>query len=330
MEARSHLTRLTLSIAAFFTLIGGVSGAALAQGVNGGDPKLNTIPNTVPQGGLNDMPPPPVAGAPISPESPMPPSDAETSPSINKTTHASPDTPAAPPPKRTKKEKDKEEADHAIAIAKAHSIPPRTGAWTLGFDFRQLNIKPDDGRYKEHKISPDVNVGYVTIRNTWWFMGRVHLVFGPTSEHFPNSPTLDTSGYGYSFTYGKSLFGDLRKSSGDYGAELGLEAFQVVGRSFESKTLSDGSLSSGWVMRTSWTALSPALYATFLQPSRPQGNRPEWLVTRIEGYRVSLGVVIPVQTSWDLSWTHDQVGQGGRGKWKGAFGLASLTAWLGI
>jgi hypothetical protein len=83
-------------------------------------------------------------------------------------------------------------------------------------------------------------------------------------------------------------------------------------------------------MKTSWTAITPALTATFLKPARPEGTRPEWLMTRIEGYRVSLGVVIPVQTSWDLRWEKDSVAKADRGSWKGVFAVASASAWLGI
>lgn len=210
------------------------------------------------------------------------------------------------------------------------ALPPRTGAWSMGFDLRQMNVTPDDRRYKQRAIAADINVGYVHIDETWWAMARGHLPFGPTSQRFPDSPPLDFEGYGFSTTYGRSFSGRLRKPSGDYGAEVGFEVFELVGRSFRRQVLADQSVSNAWVMKTRWTAITPALTASFLKPARPQGSRPEWLMTRIEGYRLSLGMVIPVQTSWDLRWEHDSISQGDRGKWKGVFGVASLSTWLGI
>ena len=210
------------------------------------------------------------------------------------------------------------------------ALPARTGAWSIGFDVRQLNVTPSDRRYKQRSSAPDVNVGYVYIDDSWWVTARGHLPFGPTSQRYPDSPPIDFEGYGFSTTYGRSLSGHLRDPSGDYGAEIGLEVFELVGRSFRRQVLTDKSVSNAWVMKTRWTALTPALTATFLKPSRPQGSRPEWLMTRIEGYRISAGVVIPVQNSWDLRWEHDGVGQGNRGSWTGMMSVISLTAWLGI
>ncbi len=207
--------------------------------------------------------------------------------------------------------------------------PPRTGAWSLGLDARQMAITPNDRRYKQRGVSPDINLGYVYVSQQWFSITSAHLVLGPTSQHFPDSPPIDYDGYGFSTIFGYS-FSDLRRPSGDFGAELGLEAFGIVGRSFRKQTLANGSDTDGWVMRTNWTALTPALFATFLKPARPQGNRPEWLVTRIEGYHVSLGLVIPVQHSWDLRYERDGVSLGDRGSWKGIMGLFSVSAWLGI
>jgi hypothetical protein len=210
------------------------------------------------------------------------------------------------------------------------ALPPRTGAWSLGFDLRQLNVTPSNRAYKQRGIAPDINVGYVHIAEDWWASAIGHLPFGPTSQHYPDSPPIDFEGYGFSAVYGRPFSGNLRKASGDLGAEIGLEVFELVGRSFRRQVLPDKSVSDAWVMKTRWTALTPALTMTFLKPARPQGSRPEWLMTRIEGYRFSLGAVIPVQNSWDLRFEKNSVGQGDRGKWKGVFGLLAISTWLGI
>ncbi len=210
------------------------------------------------------------------------------------------------------------------------ALPARNGNWSIGFDVRKLNITPSNRSYKQRGLTPDINVGYVYIKDSWWVMARGHVPFGPTSVRYPDSPPVDFEGYGLSATFGKSLTSSLRNPGGSYGAEMGVEIFQLVGRSFRRQVLADQSISEAWLMKAGWTAITPALTATFLKPARPQGNRPEWLMTRIEGYHMSLGVVIPVQRSWDLRWEHDHVGQGDRGTWKGVFGVVSLSTWLGI
>lgn len=211
------------------------------------------------------------------------------------------------------------------------ALPARTGNWSVGFDVRQLDVTPNNRRYKQRGLEADINFGYVYVANSWWGTVRGHVPFAPTSQYYDESPPIDYEGYGVSTTFGKTLSASsLRQASGDYGVEVGLEIFQLVGRSFRRQVLPDRSISEAWVIRTGWTAITPAFSATFLKPARPQGNRPEWLMTRIEGYHVSLGVVIPVQKTLDVRWEHDRVGQGDHGTWKGIFGIASLSTWLGI
>ncbi len=236
-----------------------------------------------------------------------------------------------PAPSTLPVDPNKIDAAAAKITAKEANLPPRHANWSVGFDGRELNVTPGDRRYKQRALAPDINIGFTWIDESWWAMGRVHLPFGPTSERFPDSPPLDTEGYGVSATFGKTLSSSsLRESAGDYGVELGIESFELAARSFRRQVLFDGTSTDAWVMKTRWTALTPAIFATFLKPARPQGNKPEWLMTRIEGYRVSLGVVVPVQRSWDLRYERAGVPEGDRGGWTGVHGVLSVSTWLGI
>ncbi len=228
------------------------------------------------------------------------------------------------------KEAEKTIVPDSKTVAEA-DLPPRKMNWSVGMDARELNVTPGDRRYKQREVSPDINIGVTWIEPVWWAMGRVHLPVGPTSQRYADSPPLDTEGYGVSFNFGKSLLNhELRQANGDYGLEVGLESFELSARSFRRQVLSDGSSTDNWVVKTRWTAITPAVFATFLKPARPEGNKPEWLMTRIEGYRVALGVVVPVQRSWDLRYGKNGTPVGDRGSWSGVHGLLSLNAWLGI
>lgn len=215
--------------------------------------------------------------------------------------------------------------------AKEAQLPPRNSNWSIGLDGRILNVTPGDRRYKQRSLTPDINVGFVWIEASWWAMLRSHLPFGPTSQRYPDSPPLDTEGYGISATFGRTLnSSSLRQSQGDYGIELGVESFEVAARSFRRQVLGDSSVTDAWVVKTRWTAFTPAIFATFLKPARPQGTKPEWLTTRIEGYRASLGVVVPVQKSWDLRYERNGKPEGDRGSWSGVHAVLSVNTWLGI
>ncbi len=210
-------------------------------------------------------------------------------------------------------------------------LPPRKLNWSVGFDARDLNVTPGNRRFKQREVSPDINIGITWIEPNWWAMGRVHLPLGPNSQRYAESPPLDTEGYGLSFNFGKSLLNhQLRQTQGDYGVEVGIESFELTARSFRKQSLNDGGYTDFWVVKTRWMAITPSIFATFLKPARPEGNKPEWLMTRIEGYRVALGVVIPVQRSWDLRYEKNTVLVGDRGSWSGVHGLLSWNAWLGI
>lgn len=218
----------------------------------------------------------------------------------------------------------------AKLTAKEANRPSRKANWSVGIDVRQMSVTPDDRRYKQREAAPDINIGFVWIEDSWWAKGGMHLPLGPNSQRYPDSPPLDNEGYGVSAIFGKSLSGSLRKDSGDYGLELGVESFELSARSFRRQVLNDGSATDSWIVKTRWVAITPAIFATFLRPARPQGNAPEWLMTRIEGYRIALGVVVPVQKSWDLRYKQGDSFRGDRGSWKGFHGLFSVNAWLGI
>lgn len=216
------------------------------------------------------------------------------------------------------------------ATKESENLPPRRGAFVFSSDVRKLDVQVDDSRYNIDSFAPDVSGGYAWIQDRYYIMGRAHLALGPTSQKFPDSPPLDFSGYGFSLLAGTSLNGKLRKSGGDYGVELGLESFELVGRSFRSQVLSDGSTTDAWVLKIRWIGVSGGIFATFLKPSRPAGSRPEWLVTRMEGFRVGLGLVAPLKNSWDLRFERNGAGEGDRGEWKGLLGLLSVSILLGV
>lgn len=228
------------------------------------------------------------------------------------------------------------EAKAAVAEAKASetdpaNLPPRRAAWILGGDVRQLSIKPDNSLYDVDALAPDINGGYAWIQDRSWFLGRVHLALGPTSQRFPDSPPLDFSGYGISLMAGTTLSSSkLRQKGGDYGAEIGFESFELVGRSFRRQVLGDGSQTNAWVLKVRWIGITGGVFATFLKPSRPAGSRPEWLMTRIEGYRLGLGLVAPLENSWDLRYERNSASEGDRGTWKGLLALFSLSVLLGV
>jgi hypothetical protein len=214
--------------------------------------------------------------------------------------------------------------------SEAPSFTPREHAWTFGTSLRRLDIETDYD-YKIHALAPYVDIGRGWVRPSWWSHVELNLMLGPNGQHLPDSPPLDFIGTGLRMRAGHTLPGQLlRKPKGDWGLELGLEYNEWIARSYSDRTLGDGSLSNSWVVRSRWIFIQPALFYSLWQPPRPQGNKPEWITTRIEGLVFSLGLSIPIQSEMQASYIRAGEKIGFTGRWRGTLAFLSLTSWLGI
>jgi hypothetical protein len=210
------------------------------------------------------------------------------------------------------------------------TIKPRDNAWSIGFHARQLHLgEASDKRLRI--LSSAIEISRVWIKPTWWLSLDAALIVGPNGTRFTESPPIDFAGTGFSLRWAMPLLADgLRQPQGDWGLGLGAELYQLIGRSYQRETLPDGATSSSWVIRSRWNALVPSVFYSRLAPARPKGYKPEWLMTRIEGYTLHLGLAVPVQSTLRIDSTRNDVVRSRSSDAKGYMVIASLAAWLGI
>lgn len=214
--------------------------------------------------------------------------------------------------------------------APATSFTPREHAWSIGASLRRLDIQADYD-YKINALAPNIDIGRGWVRPAWWSLVEISLMLGPNGQRLPDSPPLDFIGTGFRFRAGHALPGRLLRSpGGDLGLELGMEYGEWIARSYQDRTLSDGSVSSSWVVRSRWIFVQPALFYSLWQAPRPQGHKPEWITTRIEGVVFSLGLSVPVQSQLQSSYLRGGEKQSVTDHWQGTLAFLSVTSWLGI
>ncbi len=222
------------------------------------------------------------------------------------------------------------EAETASAPDGATSFTPREHAWSIGASLRSLRIKADDD-YALNAVAPNIEIGRGWVRPAWWSLVELSLMLGPNSQSLPDSPPLDFIGTGFRLRAGHAFPGQLlRKEGGDWGMELGFEYTEWIARSYQDRTLADGTVTGSWVVRNRWIFVQPALFYSLWQPPRPQGHKPEWITTRIEGLVLSLGMSVPVQSQLQASYLKAGEKKAVTDHWRGTLAFLSLTTWLGI
>ena len=204
-------------------------------------------------------------------------------------------------------------------------------AWTLSLSGTQHSLKSGDG---DHLIgiAAAVGLGYSYIGHNWIASGRVDFITGPYQSSKQQDLTVDFSGIGIDVNIGFSAENkDLRSYPGGYGFLLGVSYFDSIGRSVGERTSDlDGVKINNWVMRINSFSVYPAVFFTWLQPARQQGNSPDLLLTRIEGYLLSIGISIPIQTEYRVRFEADELRQSSEGDLNGYSILVNFTTLFGV
>ncbi|WP_141735821.1 hypothetical protein [Oligoflexus tunisiensis] len=218
----------------------------------------------------------------------------------------------------------------AAAQTAPTSFSPREHAWSIGTSTRHLNIKASHD-FQVNAFAPYIDVGRGWVRPSWWSLVELSVMLGPNGERLPDSPPLDFIGTGFRFRAGHTMPGQvLRKPHGDWGVELGLEYNEWIARSYQDRLLSSGQNSGSWVVRSRWIFVQPALFYSFWKPPRPQGHKPEWIMTRNEGVVFSLGLSVPIQSEMQATFILGGEKLGLNDHWRGSLAFLSVTSWLGI
>jgi hypothetical protein len=201
---------------------------------------------------------------------------------------------------------------------------PKSKIWVFSFIGVNHNLVSPTGSHKLRGLGSAVQVGYGHVAEGWFTTLNLDVHSGPFKLNQSGSD-LNFFGTGVSSEVGWSLNGGgLRSPTLSYGLGFGLNYFDIVGR----PNLDDTKL----VMRVNDFALMPCLFLAKLSPPRFEGNTPEQLMTRIEGYMLNLGILVPILATYDQKIVDS--GSGGTKRVKGRLGgfsvVMHLSTWLGI
>ena len=153
-----------------------------------------------------------------------------------------------------------------------------------------------------------LSLGYgQTLGEASWWQARLDLFSGPW-EHIRNATfDADYSGTGVSMEIARAIWpGQLRGTSGTIAGVLAVGYTDMAGRSIgrnraESLILDDRAnyyLEQNYIVSVNALWMEPQIAWVKMLPTRPDGNSLELLDTRIEGYALSLGAVIPVYATY--------------------------------
>ncbi len=191
---------------------------------------------------------------------------------------------------------------------------PQKEAWSFGISSLKHSLKARGG---VEYIGPaaGLQIGYGRISDYWFTNASVDILLGPYQPTQSGQIDVDYSGTGITLEAGLSAHSaNIRSADGGYGFVMGLNYGDTVGRNsgINRKSSStnasfagegDETLLDEYSQRVTYFALSPQIFFSWLQPPRPIGNTPELLTTRIEGYMLTLGGLIPLSANYAVRYT---------------------------
>ena len=236
----------------------------------------------------------------------------------------------------------------ALAEDSSEGNNRRNNVWTVGITGARYSLKSGDGNAL---VGNATSVGFGTgyIGENWFSHVGFEFMFGPYDPARNGQFAIDTTGTGFTIWTGLSAqTAGIREAAGSYGFGLGLRYADLVGRSIgrnlkesPANDAANARLLDNYLLRLTDFSVIPSLFFSWLQERRQAGTSPELLKTRLEGFILTLGVAMPVSTTYQVKFTRrtrrprdGDVIEGSstreQGKMRGYSILATLTAFLGV
>lgn len=183
----------------------------------------------------------------------------------------------------------------------------RNAYWAVHLGGLQHNLRSGDGtELRGGSLTFDIGRGY--LHENWYVEVDFGLLLGPYQKTGPQKLDMEYSGTSVGVTWGYSAeTANLRSPTGNYGFMLGFQYADITGRSSGERSLTTGSdarveLLSRYRVSIQYASLMPAIFFCWLEEPRLKGNKPELLVTRIEGYMLTLGIGMPLYATYSSSY----------------------------
>ena len=204
--------------------------------------------------------------------------------------------------------------------ARAAAEEKRNTVWYLGMNGERHLLKSGEGNHLLGS-SLEVQLGRGYIGESWYGTVSVDIISGPYEPVEQKTQSLDYLGTGITMWWGYNAEPvSIRTDKGNYGFSLGLSYADIVGRSVGERRFvrevpggkEETEVVDDYVMRVTDFALIPAIFFCWLKEPRVLNNKPENLMTRIEGYLLTIGVAMPLIASYQVKYKStkpDKTGQ---------------------
>jgi len=232
----------------------------------------------------------------------------------------------------------------AALIAALLALVPSLGmaeeqakVWTFGVTGLRQSLKTgNDNELIGNSGELQIGGGYVATH--WYYTISADIIQGPYEPTYQRQLNVEYSGYGATMWSAFSAQNvDLRSIEGGYGFALGVSYATTTGYMNGRNRLDSGKntnddrrLVGEYKMHVNNLSLLPAIFFSWLSPSRPAGNTPDLLATRVEGYVLLIGAAAPILTTYDaIGTSSDGIAHHDHGNLNGYSLLISLQALLG-
>ena len=176
--------------------------------------------------------------------------------------------------------------------------------WSFGLTGMRHSLKAGDGNeLLGNSGAIQLGTGYISA--SWYSDVSLDILLGPYEPTREKQLNVDYVGTGLTAFAGFSAqTKNLRSAEGGYGFALGLSYADSVGRSVgrNRKEGRSSDLIDNYSMRVTAFSLIPAIFFSWLREARPNGNTPELLETRVEGYFLTIGMAMPLLSSYSAKY----------------------------
>lgn len=169
-----------------------------------------------------------------------------------------------------------------------------TRFWSFGIGLEDHYYGTDQMPIKG--LSQVTTIGYGHLQSAYYWKAGGFLSSGPMDPVFQEKLILDSSSKGLFGQYGYSLFTKEMRGSYSSGPLLGIRQTDFSSTTLGSRQEITDLTRRNYSLSTKYASLNAeiGLFYCKAKPSRPIGNRPDLLTTRIEAWNFQISAVIPL------------------------------------
>jgi hypothetical protein len=145
-------------------------------------------------------------------------------------------------------------------------------------------------------VAQVTSLGYGSLEDRYFWKVGAFIGNGPIRPVFAEKLILDSSSKGLNFLWGYSLFAPSMRGPFAFGPILGIREIEFSSETLGSREEITANSKRNYSLKTKYSSLSleTGVFYCKALASRPTGNRPDLLVTRVESWNLHLSTIIPL------------------------------------